>query len=377
MSSCAATINDLKLENMRKLHSVIICAALLACNVPAQALDSQDSLDESSPTRTETSERSSSAVDSSIDTKPAVVRSDKSDSKRPRIGLALGGGGSRGAAHVGVLKVLVEENIPIDMIAGTSIGSVVGGFYAAGKPLDEIAEIFLKNKFTKEFTPMPALRIATEPAELMLRLVGYKPYDGLYYGWKFRKFVSKQLDNKQIEQLSIPYAAVVTDVVTGKSSRLTSGDIALAMQASTAVPGLKKPVQIGEKLYCDGGLINNVPVNHVREMGADFVIAVDIDEELKEEPLTKFKALGSMARQALRIQLATLDELSDEKADFYIHPDTTGINLVSFKKSDGAHGIKAGEVAARKAIPEIKKKLEALGILSNQSSPLSSATTAE
>lgn len=360
---------------MRKIHSVIVCAALLACNLPAQALDNTDPSVESSRTQTETSGQSNYQVDSADGTEQEAFKNDKSTTKRPRIGLALGGGGSRGSAHVGVLKVLKEENIPIDMIAGTSIGSVVGGFYAAGTPLNEIAEIFLKNKFTKEFTPMPALRIATEPAELMLRLVGYKPYDGLYYGWKFRKFVSKQLDNKQIEQLSIPYAAVVTDVVTGKSRRLTSGDIALAMQASTAVPGLKKPVQIGEKLYCDGGLINNVPVNHVREMGADFVIAVDIDEKLKDEPLTKFKGLGSMARQALRIQLATLDELSDEKADFYIHPDTTGINLVSFKKSDGAHGIKAGEIAARRAIPEIKKKLEALGIRTEQPSTLSSTTT--
>jgi NTE family protein len=282
--------------------------------------------------------------------------------KRPRIGLALGGGGSRGAGHVGVLKVLKEENIPIDIIAGTSIGSVVGGFYAAGKPIDEIGQIFVKNTFTKEFTPMPALRIATEPAELMLRLFGYKPYDGLYRGWKFRGFVNKALTKLNIEQLGIPYAAVVTDVVTGKSCRLTTGDIALAMQASTAVPGLKKPVQIGDKLYCDGGLINNVPVNHVREMGADFVIAIDIDEKLKDTPLDHFRGLGSMARQALKIQLAAFDSANDDRADMYIHPDTTGINLVSFKKGDGKAGIDAGIAAARAAMPELKKKLAALGI---------------
>jgi len=366
---------------MKELYFTIVCAAWLTCCLAARALDNPVSEETLSPAQYEQSAQASSPVDSHAGRKPETSGKAEAGSQRPltparkRIGLALGGGGSRGAAHVGVLKVLNEENIPIDMIAGTSIGSVVGGFYAAGKPIDEIAEIFLKNKFTKEFTPMPALRLATEPAELMLRLVGYKPYDGLYYGWKFRKFVSKQLDNKQIEELSIPYAAVVTDVVTGKSSRLTSGDIALAMQASTAVPGLKKPVQIGDKLYCDGGLINNVPVNHVREMGADFVIAVDIDEKLKDQPLDKFKGLGSMARQALRIQLATLDELSDEKADLYIHPDTTGINLVSFKKEDGAHGIQAGEAAARKAIPEIKKKLELLGISLKEPGSFSSAST--
>ncbi|MBS1956041.1 MAG: patatin-like phospholipase family protein [Cyanobacteria bacterium SZAS-4] len=282
---------------------------------------------------------------------------------RPRIGLALGGGGSRGAAHVGVLKVLKEENIPIDLVAGTSIGSVVGGYYAAGTSVDEIEELFKNGRFTKEFTPMPYLRVATEPLELAARLVGYKPYDGLYRGWKFRGYVKKQLNNKSIEQLNIPYGAVVTDVVSGKSCRLTSGDLALAMQASTAVPGLKKPVQIGERLYCDGGLINNVPVSHAREMGADFVIAVDIDETLKDTPLKTFRGLGSMARQALKIQLATFDVSNAQKAEVYIHPDTTGINLVSFKKSDGETGYEAGVAAARAAMPDLKKKLAAMGLV--------------
>jgi NTE family protein len=285
-----------------------------------------------------------------------------STTRRPRIGLALGGGGSRGAAHVGVLKVLLEEHIPIDMIAGTSIGSVVGGFYAAGVPLNDIADVFLKNKFTSEFTPLPYVRIATIPLSAMARVCGYHPYDGLYYGWKFRNYANKMIGPKKIEQFKIPYAAVVTDVVTGKSCRVTTGDPGLAMQASTAVPGLKKPAQIGNRLFCDGGVINNVPVNHVREMGADLVIAVDIDETLKDVPINKFRALGSMERQALRIQLAAFDEPSSKKADIYIHPDTTGINLVSFKKSDGQTGIEAGIKAARAAIPEIKRRLSALGI---------------
>lgn len=287
---------------------------------------------------------------------------EENSSGRPRIGLALGGGGSRGAAHVGVLKVLQEEHIPIDMIAGTSIGSVVGGFYAAGVPVDEMSELFLDNKFTKEFTPMPAVRFLLEPTELSLRLVGYKPYDGLYRGWMFRRYVNKKIGEKKIEDLKIPYAAVVTDVVTGKSVRLTNGDIGWAMQASTAVPGLKKPVQIGEHLYCDGGVINNVPVSHVKEMGADFVIAVDIDEYMKDMPLDKFRGLGSMARQALKIQLNAFDESSVKSADAYIHPDTTGIALVSFKKGSGQAGIDAGVAAARAAMPEIKRKLSALGI---------------
>ncbi|MBS2008038.1 MAG: patatin-like phospholipase family protein [Cyanobacteria bacterium SZAS TMP-1] len=283
-------------------------------------------------------------------------------SARPKIGLALGGGGSRGAAHVGVLKVLLEENIPIDLIAGTSIGSVVGGFYAAGVPMEDIAQVFEKNTFTKEFAPMPILRLFLEPTALTLRVLGYKPYDGLYYGWKFRNFANKAVGSKKIEEFKIPYAAVVTDVVSGKSCRLTKGNLGMALVASTAVPELRKPVEIDDHLYCDGGVINNVPVNHAREMGADFVIAVNIDEYLKERPIKDFRALGSMARQALRIQLNAFDGPSSEKADILIHPDTTGISLVSFKKSDGKRGIEAGIAAARAAMPEIKRKLNALGV---------------
>lgn len=294
-----------------------------------------------------------------------AVKSTNSSHRRPRVGLALGGGGSRGSGHVGVLKVLLEEGIPIDMIAGTSIGSVVGGFYASGMSVDEIAKAFKDDTFIKEFMPMNiVVRLLVEPIVFAPRLFGSHPYDGLYWGWKFRKYAQKVTGSKSIEQLSIPYSAVVTDVVSGRSVRLTSGDLGTAMQASTAVPGLKKPVQIGDRLYCDGGLINNVPVNHIKEMGADFVIAVDIDEMLKDVPIDKFRAAGSMSKQALRIQLAYSDLQSDAKADVSIHPDMTGVGLISRKKSDAQRGIDAGVAAARAALPEIKRKLAELGAIS-------------
>ena len=117
----------------------------------------------------------------------SALDSDSKDSKRPKVGLALGGGGSRGSAHVGVIKVLLEENIPIDLIAGTSIGSVVGGFYASGMPMEDIAEVFEKNTFTKEFAPMPILRLLIEPTVMSLRLFGDRSYNGLDKGWKFIK----------------------------------------------------------------------------------------------------------------------------------------------------------------------------------------------
>jgi NTE family protein len=284
---------------------------------------------------------------------------------RPRIGLALGGGGARGAAHVGVLKVLQEEGVPIDVIAGTSIGSVVGGLYSAKVPVDTLSKEFENAHMMNEFTPLsPVLRIVLAPVIFAPRLVGYEPYDGLYRGLKFRKYVNGLVDPRyrNLEHLPIPFAAVVTNVVDGQSQRVTTGDLGTALRASTAVPGLRKPVQIGDNLFCDGGLICNVPVNHVREMGADFVIAVDIDERLNPVPLKNFRVPGSVSKQALRIQLANGDRPLCKEADVVIHPNTNGITLISRKARDGRRGYQAGIEAAREAMPELKRKLAALGV---------------
>jgi NTE family protein len=284
--------------------------------------------------------------------------------KRPRVGLALGGGGARGAAHVGVMKVLLEEGIPIDLIAGTSIGSVVGGLYAAGFSVDDLAEKFDDSELMRNFMPVGIkVRIAVAPIMFLPRLVGYHPYDGLYRGVKFRKYANRLAgENTEISKLSIPFAAVVTDLVDGNSHRLTEGNLGEALQASTAVPGLRKPVQIGDHLYCDGGLINNLPVNHVREMGADFIIAVNIDEDLEEVPLKTFRKAGSVSTQALKIQLYNIDKKANETADLTIHPNTNGISLISAHKKDGNRGLLAGVEAARKAMPELKRKLAEIGI---------------
>ena len=204
---------------------------------------------------------------------------------RIRVGLALGGGGARGAAEVGVLQVFKEEGIPIDIVAGTSIGAVVGGLYVAGVPLEKLAGEFEHATFMKEFMPMPlVVQLLFTPLVFGPRLFGIHPYDGLYEGKKMIGIADKLAgdDRNTVEKLPIPFAAVCTNLMTGRSHRITSGDLGIAMEASTAVPGIKRPVQIGDQLYCDGGLSCNLPVQHVREMGADFIIAVDIDENLKQ-----------------------------------------------------------------------------------------------
>jgi NTE family protein len=262
------------------------------------------------------------------------------------------------------MKVLLEEGIPIDMIAGTSIGSVVGGLYASGYSIDDLIVKFDDSELMKNFMTVGlGVRIAVAPIMFMPRLVGYHPYDGLYRGVKFRNYANKLAgQNTEISKLSIPFAAVVTDLVDGNSHRLTSGDLGTALQASTAVPGLRKPVEIGNHLYCDGGLINNLPVNHVREMGADFIIAVNIDEHLREVPLKTFRKAGSVSKQALKIQLYNIDKKANETADITIHPNTDGISLISRNSKDGNRGVASGIEAARQAMPELKRKLALLGI---------------
>ena len=290
-------------------------------------------------------------------------------SKKPRVALVLGGGGARGAAHVGVIKVLMQENIPIDMVVGTSIGSVVGGMYAAGIKPDDMQKVFEDASLMRAFMTVPVpVRVAVAPVMFAPRLVGHHAYDGLYKGGKFRTFMNELLPAKErdIENLPLPYAAICLNVVDGKTHRITKGSLSRAMQASTAVPGLRKPVEIDGQLFVDGGVISNVPVDHAKEMGADFVIAVNIDERVDEVPLKTFRAAGSISRRMVKLQLAALDAPQCAKADIVIHPNVDGISLISRSRHDGVKGVEAGEKAAKEALPELKLKLSAIGFLPAQ-----------
>jgi NTE family protein len=287
------------------------------------------------------------------------------DATRPRVGLALGGGGTRGAAHVAVLKVLKREGIPIDCVAGTSIGSVVGGLYCAGMPLDDLEKQFTDMSLMRSFMTVPLwVRVAVAPVMVIPRLWSH-PYDGLYKGNKFRKFLENnvsQHSKKNIEDLKVPYSAVAVSLVDGYAHRISKGSLGYAMQASCSVPGLRKPVQIGNDLFCDGGVVANVPVKLCREMGADIVIAVDIDERMLPVPLDNFRKMGSVSERLIKFQLRNIDEPELALADIVIHPNVDGIGLISTKKEDGVKGLKAGEEAANAAIPAIKKKLADAGI---------------
>ena len=177
-----------------------------------------------------------------------------------RIGLALGSGAAKGFAHIGVLKVLDKEKIPIDFIAGTSIGAFIGAIYASGISAKEFEELVLnldRRKITSFFTPTI-------------------PYSGLVEGRRITEFLKSIIGNPNIEDLKIPFAAIATDVMSGREVIMTKGSVVEAVRASISIPGIFTPCKCNEDFLVDGGLVNPLPVNCVRDMGADFVIAVNI-----------------------------------------------------------------------------------------------------
>ena len=216
------------------------------------------------------------------------------------------------------------------------------------------------------------LRIVAAPILFTPRLVGFHPYDGLYFGNRFRKYLAQMTPacESEVQELNIPFNAVAVDIRDGKHYSLKTGSLAYALQASSAVPVLRKPVPIGEHLFVDGGVVANVPVTEAKAMGPDIVIAVDVDERVNKVPMETFRKAGSVSKRMVVLQLAEIDAPQIILADLVIHPQVDGIGLISTKKSDGRKAIKAGEEAARAALPAIRAKLAGF---SGANAPLSQA----
>jgi len=215
--------------------------------------------------------------------------------ERPKIGLVLGGGGARGYAHVGVLMKLEEMRIPVDYIAGTSMGSIVGGFFATGMNPEELAEVvrnarwddLFKDKTQREDLPFrrkadddlglfgPKLGIGKDSSLLPKGVVS-----GQKIVFMFESVISQRVNTNDFDHLPIPYRAIATDIVTGDMVVLDKGELSMAMRASMAVPGVFDPVQRGDRLLVDGGLVRNLPVDVARDMGAEVIIAVDVGTKL-------------------------------------------------------------------------------------------------
>ncbi|MBX9693379.1 MAG: patatin-like phospholipase family protein [Cyanobacteria bacterium] len=279
---------------------------------------------------------------------------------RPKIALALGGGGARGAAHIGVLRVLEQEKIPIDYIAGTSIGAIVGGLYAAGVPLSTLEKLSMDRSLLRAYRTMPIfLRLMIIPITVFPRSIGIHPYVGLYSGGRFRKYLERCIpdDCTNIENTKRPFRAVATDLLTGNPYVCSKGSLSKAMQASSAIPWLKKPVEMDDALLCDGVLSANIPVRQAREMGADVVISVDIDGPLQPAKKSELRRIGFFENRSISLMMTKLDTKYVEESDVLIRPDVSKIHILSKHLSEVSYAIAEGERATREALPKIRQLL--------------------
>lgn len=254
--------------------------------------------------------------------------------------------------------MLEAEGIPIDCIAGTSMGAIVGGLYCAGLPVKKIEEMIYNKKLMHSYLTVPIpVRVAVVPVFFLPHMVGYHPYDGLYRGRRFAKFLRNAVpaDCHRIENMKTPFCAVAANLLDGKGYGITSGDFGTAVQASSALPFLRRPVDFEDKLLVDGGVVENLPSERVRRMGADVVIAVDVDDDLTNLTRKDFRRIGSSIARAVNMHLSAIDEPQKDRADVVIHPDVTGIRLLSLDLKDVGRAIQSGTDATLKAIPLIKR----------------------
>jgi NTE family protein len=288
--------------------------------------------------------------------------------ERPTVGLALSGGAARGFAHVGVMKVLEEVGMPVDYIAGTSMGAIVGGLYACGYSASEIESIIVHVDWEDMFSDAVGRRKLA---------MAYKPWDaryamtfpmdgwrvdlpsGLVAGQKITKLLSRltlSVDRTgDFGDLSVPFVCVATDIVTGEAVVLDGGDLADAIRASMAIPTIFTPVVIDDRLLVDGGVARNLPAVDVRNMGADIVIGVDADE-----PLYKRGELNSMLRimdQTVHFQIAGTTREQKKLCDYLISPVS---HKQGFQFEDAAYFIERGEEAARAMLPRLQSLADSL-----------------
>jgi NTE family protein len=251
--------------------------------------------------------------------------------KTAKIAVVLGAGASKGFAHIGVLKILESNKIPIHMIVGTSVGSVVGSFYAYGYDAFQLQKL----SFTIEKGDIVDLTI---------------PDNGFIKGDKLEEFVNKTVKNTPMEKLSLPFYAVATDVQTGQEMVFGRGNTGMAVRASCSIPGVFRPVKIGERMYVDGGVVSPVAVEVAKKFGADIVIAVDIsaaaDRTLPENTVDTIL-------QSLNIMYSKLAAIQISKADVVIRPKVGYIGSADLSKRHEA--ILEGERAAIEALPQILK----------------------
>lgn len=258
----------------------------------------------------------------------------ESPGHRIGIGLALGGGFARGFAHLGVLKVLEQNHIPVSHIAGTSVGSIFGAAYASGSPLARILAVSRTIRF-RDFARWSVSRL------------------GIASNHRLADLIDRVFDSKHFEDMKIPLAVVATDLASGDPVIFRQGPLVEAIRASCAYPGLFEPIQIGTRCLADGGLVAPVPTQAALQLGAKIVLGVSLGTQ--DGNCTAPKNIFQVVARAVSAAQKNQTETWERHADLVIRPDVHTMAWDDFSRVNEA--IEAGEAAARPAIPRIQKML--------------------
>jgi len=268
--------------------------------------------------------------------KPAPVPPPVMAKPVPKVALVLGGGAARGFAHIGVIKALEAQGIVPDLVVGTSAGAVVGALYAAGNGGFELQKLALQ----------------MEEGQLSDWSL---PDRGVIRGEALQNFINRALGQRALEKLPRLFAAVATDLQSGEATVFRTGNAGMAVRASSSVPGIFQPVKINGREYVDGGLVSPVPVKAARDMGADFVIAVDISDQPQHGST---RSTIDVLLQTFSIMGQTIGRYELRDADVVIRPTTSGIKGTDFQ--DRHLAVLEGEKAVAAALPDLKAKLAKL-----------------
>ena len=282
-------------------------------------------------------------------------------SGRPKIALTLAGGGARGAAHIGALKVLEAAGIRPDFITGSSIGAVVGSLYAAGVPISRIEELFLNGELKKAFLPSSLTMQSVKyfPVYGLKRAFHRYPPVGMYSGEGIAKFISRNLPpgRQNVEEFPIPFTAIATNVLDTRPVWITKGDAAQIVRASASVPFIYKPVKFGSQELVDGGVRANLPTAPAAAVGAPIIVAVRLHGTLEAQSSRSFRTVFSFADRILSMLLAEVESKETSNADVLIEPDVGDMHLYSFDRESQEKAIAAGEAATRTILPKLRQRL--------------------
>ena len=293
-----------------------------------------------------------------------IISFSQETTKRPKIGLVLSGGGAKGFAHIGVLKVLEEAGVKVDYIAGTSMGAVIGGLYASGYSATQIDSIFYNTDFDEllqDYIPRSSKSFYEKRNDQMYALT--LPFDklkigvpialskGMYNYNLLSKLTHKVRHVRDFNKLPIPFLCIATDIEKGEQVILKEGYLAQAMLASSAFPSLFSPVEIDGKLLIDGGVVNNYPVEEIRKMGADIVIGVDVQDDLKDR--NSLKDATRILVQITNLDMIKIMKDKQKLTDIYIKPEVSDYGVISF--NEGQEIVKKGEEAAFGVSQQLKK----------------------